>query len=190
MPREHLSILGRSRPVLPDIEARLESSNPGVKRMKHLLSGVAVAALAVTFAPGWTQVSAANQLAAAAISDASTTSAMPPKHRSARIHHHSAGGGKMGSRSGGNTMADQLNGRNSRDCSQAGQCRPLNPPRSRHGGPSCKVRGRPAADDHGGPRGEPLRLPFEMHGERRDLTGAILIVRPCPTEDREEGSQI
>ena len=77
--------------------------------MKHLLSGVAVAALAVTFAPGWTQVSAANQLAAAAISDASTTSAMPPKHRSARIHHHSAGGGKMGSRSGGNTMADQLN---------------------------------------------------------------------------------
>jgi hypothetical protein len=35
----------------------------------------------------------------------------------------------------------------------------------------------------------PLLLPFEVDGERRDLTGAILIVRRCPTEDREEGSQ-
>jgi hypothetical protein len=77
--------------------------------MKHLLSGVVAAALAVVFAPGWTQVSAANQVAAASMSDASTTSAMPPKHRSVRVHHHSAGGVKMGSRSGGNTMADQLN---------------------------------------------------------------------------------
>jgi hypothetical protein len=76
--------------------------------VKHLLSGVAVAALAVTFAPGWKQVSAASQPAATSMSDASTTSAMPPKHRNARIHHHSAGG-KMGGRSGGSTMANQLN---------------------------------------------------------------------------------
>jgi hypothetical protein len=77
--------------------------------MKHLLSGGAVAALAMTFAPGWMHSSVANQLAAASIADASTTSAMAPKHRSAHIHHHSAAGGKMGSRSGGNTMANQLN---------------------------------------------------------------------------------
>lgn len=77
--------------------------------MKHLLSGVAVAALAMTFVPGWSQAGAANQLAAASTSDASTTSATPPKHRNSRIHHYSAVGGKAGRQSGGSTMANQLN---------------------------------------------------------------------------------
>src|SRR5271165_777707 len=81
--------------------------------MRHLSSGVAVAALLITSALIWPPSSAAEQLAAAPASDGSTTSAMPPTHRHARTQHHmvkhGAAAGHRMAKSNPNTMANQLN---------------------------------------------------------------------------------
>lgn len=59
-------------------------------QMNHLLSGIAVAALAATFALGCAQTSAANQQVAASTPEADSTSAAPPQHRHARTDSHAA----------------------------------------------------------------------------------------------------
>jgi len=58
--------------------------------MKHLLNGVAIAALLAIAAPVWAQGMAPSTSAPAA-SMPSTTSATPPMHRHARAHHATHG---------------------------------------------------------------------------------------------------
>jgi hypothetical protein len=74
--------------------------------MKHLLNGVAIAALLAIAAPVWAQGTAPT---APAASTPSTTSATPPMHRHARAHHHAshATHGRMAH--GSPSVANQLN---------------------------------------------------------------------------------
>lgn len=74
--------------------------------MKHILTGVAIAAALALPTPAWAQGNAGG-----ASSTSNETSAMPAKHRHARtVHHMTHGRPAMHARAaGGNNVANQLN---------------------------------------------------------------------------------
>ena len=79
--------------------------------MKHLLNGVAIAAVLAIAAPAWAQAPAAApaKTAPAAMAPApSTKAAMAPKAKRP-MRHHAAMHGKMHKASAGDQMTEQLN---------------------------------------------------------------------------------
>lgn len=83
--------------------------------MKHLLSGVAIAAALVVAAPVWAQAPTAPAAAPEAAPAAAPMAGMAPmagKQRHKRMMHHMDGAkhmGKMGRMSAGDAMTSQLN---------------------------------------------------------------------------------
>ena len=78
--------------------------------MKHLLSGVAIAAALAIAVPAWAQAPKPDAAAPTAAAPASTGAPMASKQRHKRIHHRMASRrvGRRG-KAGGDTATEQLN---------------------------------------------------------------------------------